>query len=145
MRHLVRREGFEAFVECDSAGTYGGHAGEKADERMGRAARARGYDLTHRARQFRTEDFGRFDIILTMDDSNYERVHRMAPSLEAVEKIHRITSFCRTHTEATHVPDPYYEGAEGFEKVLDLLEDACGGVLCQLKVNYAENLYKPEG
>ena len=131
MRHLVEQKGLEAHIECDSAGTYGGHAGELPDHRMRRAAAARGYNLTHRSRQFRTEDFDRFDAILTMDDSNYERVHRLAPSTEAARKIYRMTSFCRTHPEATHVPDPYYEGAEGFEKVLDLLEDACEGLLEQ--------------
>jgi protein-tyrosine phosphatase len=139
MRRLVEREGLEAVIECDSAGTYGGHAGELPDHRMRRAASARGYDLSHhRARQFRTEDFDRFDVILTMDDSNYERVHRLAPSQEAVRKIFRMTDFCRRgpdapHPDATHVPDPYYEGAEGFEKVLDLLEDACSGLLEKIR------------
>ena len=129
MRRLVQLNGLDAQIECDSAGTYGGHAGELPDARMRRAAAARGYDLQHRARQFRTEDFDRHDIILTMDDSNYERVHRLAPSVEAAQKIYRMTDFCRVHPNATHVPDPYYEGAEGFEKVLDLLEDACSGLL----------------
>jgi protein-tyrosine phosphatase len=139
MRRLVEREGLDAKIECDSAGTYGGHAGELPDARMRRAASARGYDLTqHRARQFRTDDFDRFDMIFTMDDSNYERVHRLAPTVEAAQKIFRMTDFCRRganapHPDATHVPDPYYEGAEGFEKVLDLLEDACGGLLQDVK------------
>ena len=137
MRELVRRAGLEGRVECDSAGTYGGHAGELPDSRMRRAAAVRGYDLVHRARQFSAEDFDRFDMILTMDDSNYERVHRLAPSIEAAAKIHRMTDFCRRgpgapHPDATYVPDPYYEGAEGFEKVLDLLEDACEGLLKQM-------------
>jgi protein-tyrosine phosphatase len=137
MREFVRREGLDGCVECDSAGTYGGHAGEPPDPRMRRAAAARGYDLTHRAQQFRIGDFDSFDMILTMDDSNYERVHRLAPSIEAAAKIHRMTDFCRRglgapHPDATHVPDPYYEGAEGFEKVLDLLEDACAGLLKQV-------------
>jgi protein-tyrosine phosphatase len=100
---------------------------------MRRAASVRGYDLTHRSRQIRTEDFDRFDMIFTMDDSNYERVHRLAPTVEAAQKIFRMTDFCRTHPHATHVPDPYYEGAEGFEKVLDLLEDACSGVLEEIR------------
>jgi protein-tyrosine phosphatase len=129
MRRLVAEAGLDGCVECDSAGTYGGHAGELPDERMRRAASARGYDLRHRARQIRTEDFEGHDMIVVMDDSNYERVHRLAPTLEAVQKIYRMTEFCRTHPNATHVPDPYYEGAEGFERVLDLLEDACGGLI----------------
>ncbi len=130
MRRMVREAGLEERIECDSAGTYGGHAGEKPDARMRRVAGARGYDLGgHRARQIRSDDFDRFDAILTMDDSNYERIHRLAPTSEAAQKIHRMTDFCRTHPGATHVPDPYYEGVEGFEKVLDLLEDACSGLL----------------
>lgn len=133
MRHLARREGLDSQIECDSAGTYGGHAGEKADPRMRSAAAARGYDLVHLARRFRVDDFDRFDMILTMDDSNYERVHRLAPSIEAAGKICRMTRFCRTHPDATHIPDPYYEGAEGFERVLDLLEDACEGLLQEVK------------
>jgi protein-tyrosine phosphatase len=133
MRHIVAQAGLGDSIECDSAGTYGGHAGEKPDHRMRRAAAARGYDLTHRARQIRVDDFDRFDKIIVMDDSNYERVHRLAPSPEAVGKIHRMTEFRRRgpgapHPDATHVPDPYYEGAEGFERVLDLLEDCCSGL-----------------
>lgn len=62
-----------------------------------------------------------------MDDGNYESVHRMAPDSESVQKIYRMVEFCRHH-RATYVPDPYYEGAEGFEIVLDLLEDACEGL-----------------
>jgi protein-tyrosine phosphatase len=133
MRRLVAQEGLDERIECDSAGTYGGHVGELPDVRMRRAASARGYDLRHRARQIRTEDFDRHDMIVVMDDSNYERVHRLAPTTDAAQKIYRMTEFCRAHPEATHVPDPYYEGAEGFEKVLDLLEDACGGLLERLK------------
>ncbi|MDR2883252.1 MAG: low molecular weight phosphotyrosine protein phosphatase [Alistipes sp.] len=157
MRHMVEQKGLSDRITCDSAGTYGGHTGELPDPRMRRAAAARGYDLTHRARQFRTGDFDRFDMIIVMDDSNYENVSRMAPSLEAARKIHRMTDFCSrekrdirntspkcdisntsekrdiSNTFATerptHIPDPYYEGAEGFENVLDLLEDACDGLL----------------
>ncbi len=131
MRDLVAKRGLEGF-EIDSAGTYGGHAGDLPDARMRAAALKRGYHLTHRSRQVRTEDFDRFDRILVMDDSNYERVHRLAPTTEAAAKIYRMTEFCRRHPGADHVPDPYYEGAQGFEKVLDLLEDACEGLLKEI-------------
>lgn len=133
MQHLVEQEGLSDRIWCDSAGTYGGHAGERADSRMRRAASQRGYDLRSISRQLRSEDFDKFDMILTMDDSNYERVHRIAPSVDAARKIFRMTDFCRRYPDATHVPDPYYEGAEGFEKVLDLLEDACNGLLAIMK------------
>ena len=96
---------------------------------MRRAAVRRGYDLGHRARQIREEDFDRFDMIVVMDDMNYENVHRLAPSRRAAEKIFRMREFFRRHPDWDHVPDPYYEGADGFELVLDMLEDGCGGIL----------------
>ena len=101
---------------------------------MRSAASRRGYALTHRSRQVREEDFDRFDMIVAMDDMNYENVHRLAPSRRAAEKIFRMREFFRRHPRWDHVPDPYYEGAEGFELVLDMLEDGCGGIL-----EYLEN------
>lgn len=133
MQHFVEKEGLGGVISCDSAGTYGGHAGEKADSRMRRAAAKRGYDLQSISRRIRSEDFDKFDMIITMDDSNYERVHRLAPSPEAANKIYRMIDFCVAHPAVTHIPDPYYEGEEGFEKVLDLLEDACSGLMRVIK------------
>lgn len=127
MKSLVERCGQAGRFEIDSAGTYGGHAGEGADGRMQRAASRRGYRLTSRSRRIRLDDFEHFDRIVVMDDANYENVHRLAPDPRSVQKIYRMVEFCRRH-DATHVPDPYYEGAEGFEIVLDLLEDACQGL-----------------
>ncbi|WP_418983840.1 low molecular weight protein-tyrosine-phosphatase [Alistipes sp.] len=138
MRYVAGREGLGDSVEVDSAGTYGGHAGDLPDERMRRAAARRGYRLTHRARMLREEDFGRFDRIVVMDDMNYEAAHRLAPSRAAAEKIHRMASFFRRHPDRTYVPDPYYEGHEGFERVLDLLEDGCEGIVEELR-NPARN------
>ncbi|MBQ4278409.1 MAG: low molecular weight phosphotyrosine protein phosphatase [Rikenellaceae bacterium] len=132
MQKLVEGEGLSDRIEVDSAGTYGGHAGDAADPRMRRAAAARGYDLTSRSRKIVSDDFDRFDRIVVMDDTNYERVHRMAPDIASAEKICRMTDFCRRH-RADHVPDPYYEGADGFERVLDLLEDACAGLLDDMR------------
>lgn len=131
MRHLVRENGLEEQFTIDSAGTYPGHAGELPDARMRQAAARRGYDLTHRARPFREEDFDDFDRIVVMDDANYERVCRMAPSRAYIEKVTRMVNFCRHHPQWAYVPDPYYEGREGFELVLDLLEDGCTGLLEQ--------------
>jgi len=128
MERVLRDIGLSEAVECDSAGTYGGHAGERADARMRRAAARRNYDITHISRRVETSDFETFDMILAMDDSNYETLRRMAPSVRAAGKIFRMTDFCRTHTGRRSIPDPYYEGAEGFELVLDLLEDACEGL-----------------
>ncbi len=138
MKSLVERAGQADRFEIDSAGTYGGHAGESADPRMQRAAGKRGYRLTSRSRRIRLDDFEHFDRIIVMDDNNYESVHRMAPDPESVQKIYRMVEFCRHH-RATYVPDPYYEGAEGFEIVLDLLEDACEGLYDDLMQEEAVN------
>ena len=102
------------------------------DARMRRAASRRGYELTHRARQIREEDFGKFDMIVVMDDRNYEHVHRLAPSRADAARIFRMREFFSRHPGWDHVPDPYYEGAEGFELVLDMLEDGCEGILAHL-------------
>lgn len=133
MRSLVEREGLNDRFEIDSAGTYAGHRGELPDVRMRDAAARRGLKLTHRSRPLCEEDFMRFDRIVVMDDMNYENAHRMAPSRELADKIHRMTEFCRDHPGRSHVPDPYYEGREGFERVLDLLEDGCAGLIETLK------------
>lgn len=132
MRHIVRERGLGAEVAVDSAGTYAGHTGELPDARMRRAASRRGYELTHRARQIREEDFGKFDMIVVMDDRNYEHVHRLAPSRADAARIFRMREFFSRHPGWDHVPDPYYEGAEGFELVLDMLEDGCEGILAHL-------------
>ena len=135
LRVLVEREGLGDRVEIDSAGTYGGHSGERSDARMRRAAAARGIDITHRARQVREEDFERFDMVIAMDDNNYENLFRLAPDRAAQQKIYRFREFLRNHPDWSYIPDPYYEGHEGFELVLDLLEDGCSVLLEQIKGN----------
>lgn len=104
------------------------HAGEPADRRMRQAAIQTRLCAHEPLAEDHADDFETFDRIVVMDDSNYERVHRLAPSMEAAAKIYRMVAFCR-RSDATYVPDPYYEGHEGFELVLDLLEDACEGLL----------------
>lgn len=131
--HLLEREGLEDSVVVDSAGTYGGHAGERSDARMRRAAAARGIDLVHRSRQVREDDFERFDMVIAMDDNNYEALFRLAPNRDAQQKIYRFREFLRHHPEWSYVPDPYYEGHEGFELVLDLLEDGCATLIENIK------------
>lgn len=132
-RQQVKAAGLEERFEIDSAGTYSGHAGELADPRMRHAASKRGYHLTHRSRPIREADFERFDRIIVMDDYNYETVHRLAPSRAHAEKIYRMREFFGK-SDYTYVPDPYYEGHEGFEIVLDLLEEACSNLLNELTV-----------
>ncbi len=129
LRTIAERKGMADAITADSAGTYGGHAGQLPDSRMRAAASRRGYDLKHRARQITEEDFLDFDMIVVMDDMNYESVSRLAPERRYLDKLYRFTEFCRRHPQWSHVPDPYYEGREGFELVLDLLEDGCEGIL----------------
>ena len=132
MRTLLKREGLDKAVEVDSAGLISYHQGEQADPRMRAHASRRGYHITHLSRPVRMSDFEKFDLILGMDDSNISRLRELAPSLEAEEKIHRMTEYC-TRIPADHVPDPYYGGAQGFENVIDILEDACEGLLLAVR------------
>lgn len=110
----------------DSAGTQGYHAGDLPDPRMRAHARRRGYDLTHVCRRVTLSDFSDFDLIIGMDDSNVHNLRQMALTPEQEAKVVPMAAFL-TGVYARHdsVPDPYYSGAEGFELVLDLLQDGC--------------------
>lgn len=128
-RGLVRREGLDGEFEIDSAGILGWHAGEPADHRMQLHAIKRGYKLTSLSRQFNPDaDFDYFDYIIGMDDSNISNLRSMARAKGDLSKIYKMTDFSREFT-FDEVPDPYYGGDTGFELVLDLLEDACEGLL----------------
>ena len=122
--HIVKENGMEDRIEVDSAGTYSGHRGELPDRRMRNAALYRGYALTHRSRPVSSLDFLEFDLVVAMDDNNYEDLMHLAPSVEDSRKIVKMASYFSTHN-ISYVPDPYYMGAEGFSLVLDLLEDGC--------------------
>ena len=95
-------------------------------------AARRGYRLTHLSRPVCTDDFYNFDLILGMDDRNISNLRDMAPDIESEKKIGRMTDYCRMKV-VDYVPDPYYGGAQGFENVLDILEDACKGLLEKIK------------
>ncbi len=138
MRRLVEENGLAEQIFVDSAGTYGGHAGELPDARMRNAARQRGLELSHRARPLREEDFERFDMLLVMDKMNYDDVSELAPDIESERKIRYLVDFC-SEPEVHFVPDPYYSGRSGFDRVLDILEDACGGLLRHIQY---QNLLK---
>ena len=135
MEGLIRDRGLEHLFEIDSAGTYGGHQGELPDHRMRAHARRRGFELTHRSRPVRSSDFEEFDLILAMDDRNYSNLRDMAPDPESEQKVHRMVDYS-IHRTYDYVPDPYYSGADGFELVLDLLQDACAGLLDHLQQQY---------
>lgn len=125
MQALVDEEGAAARFTIDSAGTGDYHIGDLPDRRMRIHARRRGYELTHRCRQVRAYDFDDFDIIVAMDASNERNLRRIAPSPESEAKIVQMAEFVDIASRYDHIPDPYYEGAEGFELVLDLLQSAC--------------------
>lgn len=125
LRAIVEENGAKDKWHIDSAGTYGGHAGQLPDQRMRVHARRRGYELTHRARRFRATDFDDFDLVIAMDGSNERDLRDMARTTADLDKIVSMIDFVKMATRYDHVPDPYYEGAEGFELVLDLLEDGC--------------------
>lgn len=114
--------------EIDSAGTYGGHRGELPDPRMREAASRRGYILTHRARPVSDGDFHQYDMLVVMDERNYDDLERLAFTLEDKARIYRLSEFSGNNLY-DHIPDPYYEGREGFELVLDRLEECCSGLL----------------
>ncbi len=131
MQHLVEQAG--ADVRVDSAGTGGWHAGERADPRMREHAAKRGYDLTSRARAFdRSVDFEAFDLIVAMDDSNLANLRRQDRAGRYAHKLVKMTDYCSRHPHS-EVPDPYYGGDQGFELVIDIIEDAAGGLLAELQ------------
>lgn len=108
----------------DSAGTGGYHIGQLPDPRMRAHARRRGIELTHRCRQVHESDFADFDLIIGMDASNIDRLRSVAPTLEDEAKILPMAMFLTNLSRYDHIPDPYYDGAQGFETVLDLLTEA---------------------
>lgn len=136
MRTFVKQAGAEREIEVDSAGILSYHRGELPDSRMRMHAARRGYKLTHRSRPVCTDDFYHFDLIVGMDDRNIQDLKELAPDVESEKKICRMTDFCRVKM-VDYVPDPYYGGAQGFENVLDILEDACAGLLESLATSSA--------
>ncbi len=127
-RDKLRAHGLEHLVKVDSAGTHSYHRGEPPDPRSQRHAAARGYDLSDlRSRPLHEDDFKRFDLILVMDWDNLALTQQRCPKPEE-HKIRRLSEFSQRHN-STVIPDPYSGGTDGFERVLDLIEDACDGLL----------------
>ena len=132
MRHLLRAEGLDNHVECDSAGTISMHTGQPPDPRMRAATEGRGIQVSGRARQIQRGDLEKFDLILTMDDENLVNVRQLDSSRKYQANIRPFCEFVTLST-AREVPDPYYGGPRGFEQVLDLLEDGCANLLEQMR------------
>jgi protein-tyrosine phosphatase len=131
-RKLAADAGMAETVAADSAGTHGYHVGEPPDSRAQEAAAKRGYDLSGlRARRFEKADFQRFDLILAMDQDHYSILSKLALP-PAGHKLKLMMSYARQFAEQ-EVPDPYYGGPQGFERVLDMLEDAARGLLDSLQ------------
>jgi len=122
-------------VEVDSAGTHAYHVGHPPDQRAQQAALARGIDLSRqRARLITEEDFSEFDLVLAMDQDNVSELREICPS-EYQARIRLLMEFA-VDSGSQYVPDPYYGGGNGFEKVLDLVEIASRGLIDTLKSEY---------
>ena len=133
----IKERGIEERFFVDSAGTGSWHVGKKADSRMRLAAKERKIDITSKARQISKNDFEKFNYIITMDDSNYKNVMSLKtrePYLEAC-KVKKIQEFANSFSEK-EVPDPYFGGEEGFDYVLDILNDSTSGLLDHLFKNH---------
>ncbi|MEA5505767.1 low molecular weight protein-tyrosine-phosphatase [Halotia wernerae UHCC 0503] len=129
MTYLIDQADLSENILCDSAGTSSYHIGSSPDRRMSTAAATKlGIKLRGHARQFQKSDFQHFDLILAMDRENYEDILTLDPIGQYHNKVYLMCEFCSQHT-LKEVPDPYYGGAEGFNQVIDLLVDACEGLL----------------
>lgn len=127
-RKLVRDEKLEHLIEIDSAGTHAYHIGEPPDERAQAACARRGIDISSlRGRKAVAGDIDKFDYVLAMDRENYEDLHDICPPGQE-SRIRLFMEFAPDRPEE-EVPDPYFGGASGFDRVLDMIEDAARGLL----------------
>ena len=129
MRRKAEDGGVGHLIYVDSAGIGSWHVGQLPDYRMRRHGTKHGYDFQHRARQLQSADFSRFDYIIGMDAENIRDIAAKAPNNEAKDRILDISQFLRHHPDFHDVPDPYYGSDRDFEIVIELLEDACSGLL----------------
>jgi protein-tyrosine phosphatase len=139
MNHLIDKAGMSSQIECDSAGTANYHTGNPPDRRMQVAAAKRSIPMNGSARQFTKADFAAFDLILAMDRENYQHILALDPQGQYRDKVKLMCDFATLHPDK-EVPDPYYGGTEGFDYVIDLLTDACGGLLLELQTTSLKNV-----
>jgi protein-tyrosine phosphatase len=133
LRRKLADAGLHKQVEVDSAGTVDFHAGAPPDHRAQQSAQKRGYDLSRqRARQVRANDFERFDLLLGMEAEHVERLVELCPD-HLAERIRLLMDFSLRRPKGSGVPDPYYGAPAGFERVLDLVEEACEGLVEELR------------
>ena len=134
-RHLVRQEQLEDRVHTDSAGTHAYHIGNPPDTRALATAERRGIELHDlRARRVLAEDFDLFDYVLAMDRDNYEILSTICPP--GYETRLRMFMEFAPHLKIAEVPDPYYGGASGFERVFDMVEEAAKGLLAEIRSSH---------
>jgi protein-tyrosine phosphatase len=131
MNHLVAAANLSDRIECDSAGTSSYHIGASPDRRMHSAAAAQGINLVGQARQLQLKDLSEFDLILAMDRDNYRDILLLDPEGKYHHKVELMCDYATQHQDA-EVPDPYYGGQDGFNYVIDLLIDACSGLLVKV-------------
>ena len=134
-RHLVEQEGLAHIVEADSAGTHSYHVGEAPDRRAQETARERGINLGElRARKALPQDFDLFDYVVAMDRENYYHLAAICPpGME--EKLSLLMDFA-PRLQLREVPDPYYGGASGFQRVYDMVEAAAEGLIADIRKRY---------
>ena len=129
LNSMISKEHLSGEISCESAGTISAHLGEPADQRMQEHASKRGYKVDSISRKFNPRvDFDTFDYIIAMDESIENDLQRLTRNAKDSEKIYRMTDFSSS-SKYEGIPDPYYGGSSAFELVLDLLEDACEGLL----------------
>lgn len=131
MQARIEARQLSHLIEVDSAGTIGYHAGERADARMREHAARRGYALNSRARQFAAADLGAFDLVVAMDQQNRRDILALDDNEAHGAQVRLFCEFV-PDSEVRDVPDPYYGGAEGFERVLDLIEAGCDRIIDHL-------------
>jgi protein-tyrosine phosphatase len=136
-RHLVARAQLDDRIHIDSAGTAAYHGGERPDQRSASTARQRGFELGGRARQFVVGDFVRFDYVVAMDRSNRSDLLALAPDAAARAKVVLLRDFVEGGPRDADVPDPYYGGGDGFDRVLDICEEACAALLARVQTQLA--------
>ena len=135
-RKYVRNADLENQVECTSSGLGDYHVGGPADSRMIAHAIKRGYHIDTIAQQFNANQDGKnFDLIISMDNSVNRSIQHQLGNSEKTQKVKLFTMFCKNWEGSAGVPDPYYGGNSGFDNVLDILEDGCGGLLEHIKEN----------
>ncbi|TPV93102.1 MAG: low molecular weight phosphotyrosine protein phosphatase [Myxococcales bacterium FL481] len=134
---LVREAGLESSFVVDSAGTGSWHVGAPADARARATAKRRGIELVSRARQFKPDDFDRFDVVVAMDHTNAADLRAMARAPSEAAKVRLLRDFGAPGDHGQAVPDPYYGGDDGFEVVFDLCEVACSGLLDAMRPDLA--------